>query len=138
MPHKEYFKNLVDNLDISDENKFESAINRGMQSNSIINTFISDLMDKISIKTNELKLLDKNDKNKIDNIKFEIEKAIIVYEKFLYKLKENNWDFQTMGCNLESMKIPEYIANDLWQLQKKFDIKFINSTRFRRLLWSPI
>jgi len=124
MPHKEYFKNLVDNLEISDEKEFESAINRGMQSNSIMNTFILDLMNKLSIKTNELKLVDKNDKNKIDNVKLEIEKAIIVYEKFLYKLKENNWNFQTVGCNLESMKIPENITNDLWQLQKKFDINF--------------
>ena len=120
IPYKEYFSNLINNPSITDENEFEAATIKSMQSNSIINKFIEELFDKLGEKTFELKNVDKNDKTTIENIKREIESYVQVYVKYMYMLKKNEWEFH----NLHEMEMPEYITERLWQLQKNLDIVF--------------
>ena len=120
LPYKEYFNNLVNNRSIIDENEFELATIRSMQSNGIINKFVQDLFDKIAEKAFQLKNVDKNDKITINNIKQQIENLISIYIRYLYTLKKNEWEFN----NLTSIQMPEYIKENLWQLQKNFDIVF--------------
>ena len=120
IPYKEYFSNLINNPSITDENEFEAATIRSMQSNGIINKFIEELFDKLGEKTFELKNVDKNDKTTIESIKREIESYVQVYVKYMYMLKKNEWEFH----NLHAMEMPEYIRENIWQLQKNLDIEF--------------
>ena len=120
IPYKEYFSNLINNPSITDENEFETATIKSMQSNGIINKFIEELFDKLGEKTFELKNVDKNDKATIESIKKEIESYVQVYVKYMYMLKKNEWEFH----NLHAMEMPEYIRENIWQLQKNLDIEF--------------
>ena len=49
-----------------------------------------------------------------------MECLVIIYEKYLYKLKQNDWNFY----NLSEIKLPEELLEDLWQVQKSFNINF--------------
>ena len=120
IPFKEYFSNLINNPSITNENDFENATIKSMQSNSIINKFIEELFDKLGEKTFELKNIDKNNKVDIENVKKEIENFVEIYVKYMYMLKKNEWQFH----NLHEMEMPEYITERLWQLQKNLDIVF--------------
>lgn len=120
IPFRQYLKDLVNNPRIFNEDAFESATIRSMQSNGIIREFVDNLIEKISEKTYQFKEIDKNDKEGIQTLKAEIESLVIIYEKYLYKLKENDWNFY----NLSSMKLPDEYLEDLWQVQKSFDITF--------------
>lgn len=120
IPYKEYFSNLINNPNITDANEFETATIKSMQSNSIINKFIEELFDKLGEKTFELKNTDKNDKATIESIKKEIESYVQVYVKYMYTLKKNQWEFH----NLHAMEMPEYIRENIWQLQKDLDVEF--------------
>jgi hypothetical protein len=118
IPFKQYLKDLVNNPRIFDENAFESATIRSMQSNGIIREFVSNLIEKISEKTYKFKSIDENDKEGIQALKLKVESLVIIYEKYLYKLKENGWNF----AGLHEMMLPEDIMEDLWQIQKDFDL----------------
>ena len=120
IPYKEYFNNLIENPEISDTEEFESAVLRSMQSNGVMRKFVDGICEKIGDKTFELKNVDKDDKENIENSQQEIEKLVTVYEKYMYALKQNDWDFN----NLNEMKIPEDVKENLWQQQKRLDIVF--------------
>ena len=120
IPFRQYLKDLVDNPRIFNDNVFESAVIRSMQSNGIIKEFIENLIDKINQKLFEFKSLDKNDKETAQTLKSELENLLVIYEKYLYKLKENDWNFG----NFYEMKLSDDVMEDLWQIQKKFDITF--------------
>ena len=120
IPYKEYFSNLVINPSITDEAEFEAATIKSMQSNSIINKFVDELFDELGKKAFELKNVDKADKLTIERIQQEIQKLVEVYVKYIYMLKKNEWEFN----NLHSIEIPEYIMENLWQIQKNLDIIF--------------
>ena len=120
IPYKEYFKTLINNPQITDQAEFESAVIRSMQSNRVMREFVENLCDKVGEKAFELKNTDKNNKEQIENIKQEIEKMVSVYVKYMYTLKENQWNFS----DLHAMKMPEYVTENLWQQQKRLDVTF--------------
>jgi len=120
IPFRQYLRDLVVNPKIFNEDAFELATKRSMESNGIIKEFVENLIEKISEKTYQFNSIDKNDKERIQTLKLEIENLVIIYEKYLYKLKENGWDFY----NLNSLQLPEEYLEDLWQVQKSFDITF--------------
>jgi len=120
IPYNEYFNNLINNPLITDENQFEAAAIRSMQSNGIIRKFIEQLFEKLYMKSFELKKVDKNDRIKIESTKKEIESLITIYEKYLYVLKKHQWNFS----DLNAIKIPEDIKENLWQQQRRLDIVF--------------
>ena len=120
IPYKEYFKNLINDPQITDQAEFESAVLRSMESNRVMREFVENLCEKIGDKTFELKNTDKNDKDKIAKVKQEIEKMVDVYVRYMYTLKENEWDFS----DLHAMKMPEYVTDNLWQQQKRLDVVF--------------
>ena len=95
-----------------------------MQRNGIVIKFIEDIFEKISSKNYERKSVNKEDLIKIEQIKPEIEKLINIYTKYLYILKTNGWDFDTIGVDLNSVKMPDDIKEDLWQVQKQFNFNF--------------
>ena len=68
----------------------------------------------------KIELVDKNDKDTIEKTKGDIEKLVTVYEKYMYELKENQFNFS----DLETMKMPEYLKEMLWQQEKELDIVF--------------
>ena len=119
-PHKAYFNSLANNPKVQSKERFDAAIQRSMQSNRLMREFVSSLRDKISEKTFALKNTDKEDKENIQKLKSEIEDTVAIYQKYLYSLKDNRWDFS----NLHEMTIPEDVKEDLWQQQKRLDITF--------------
>ena len=120
VPYNEYFNSLVDNPDITDIEQFKSAVSRSMESNRVMNKFIDSISEKIGEKTFELTKVDKQDRQRIQSIKKDIEKIVSVYERYMYELKENEWDFS----DLHSKQLPDEIKEDLWQQQKRLDIEF--------------
>mgnify|MGYP007119987139 FL=1 len=48
LPHGKYFDALAESLTITDEEQFETAVARSMQSNRIMRDFTSNLVGKIS------------------------------------------------------------------------------------------
>ena len=120
IPFANYLNKLADNPVLFDEKSFENAVARCMQSNGIMNDFVDKINRRLSEKTYEFRSIDKSNTDKIQSTKNEIEQLVSVYEKFLYKLKENDWSFS----NLNRMKIDEQIYDDLWKIQKNFDIVF--------------
>jgi len=119
-PSREYLMSLIDNLEIQNYDEFKAAVTGSMQLNKNMVDFVDGLCEKINSKAFELKNVDKNDKENIELIKQEIEKSIEVYERYMYELKENQWDFS----NLSSMKISEETMDKLSQEQKRLDIQF--------------
>ena len=124
IPFKEYFENLLETQVIINEKEFEEATIRSMQSNGLIKTFINGLIDKITEKVYEFKTIDKNNKEKFESTKQEVENLINIYEKYLYTLKNNGWEFTSIGFDVESLKIPEDVQSMLWKIQKNNDTTF--------------
>lgn len=120
IPYTEYFNNLITNPTIDNPDEFEAATIKSMQSNGVMRKFIEDLSDKIGEKAFELKNTDIKDVEKIKTIKKEIENSMSVYQKYMYTLKDNQWDFS----DIDVMKMPEYVKENLWKQQKRLDIVF--------------
>ena len=62
LPHEKYFDALDESLTITDEEQFETAVARSIQSNQIMRDFTSNLVGKISGAVHELKGMDGVDK----------------------------------------------------------------------------
>ena len=120
-PFKEYFENLISTHTIADEKEFEQAVLRSMESNGLIQIFVNNLVNEITKKSHAFKTLEPSE---IENAKKEIEDLVNIYEKYLYTLKENGWSFDSIGFDVDSLKIPEDVTDQLWQAQKKHDITF--------------
>ena len=121
IPFNEYFDSLIENPEITDEGQFQDATIRSMQSNKVMRKFVEKLFDKVGEKAFQLKKTDKNDRAQVDAVKKEIEKMVSVYVKYMYTLKENDWDFRN---DINDMGMPEYITENLWQQQKRLDTVF--------------
>ena len=100
LPNEKYFDALAESLTITDEEQFETAVARSMQSNRIMRDFTSNLVGKISGAVHELKNMTEVDKEGINNQKQKIENLVGLYERYLYTLKEQGWDFN--GADNES------------------------------------
>lgn len=124
IPFNQYLDGLVDSPIIEDEQQFLDAVMRSMQSNSVMEKFINKLTEKIGQKVFEFKTIDKNDKTKVEAAKSEIEQLVGLYQKFLYTLKANGWNFQTIGLGVEGMKLDDSVSMGLWRIQKNYDIEF--------------
>ena len=124
IPFNQYLDGLVDRPIIEDEQQFLDAVMRSMQSNSVMEKFINKLTEKIGQKVFEFKTIDKNDKTKVEAAKSEIEQLVGLYQKFLYTLKANGWNFQTIGLGVEGMKLDDSVSMGLWRIQKNYDIEF--------------
>ena len=123
-PFKNYFKNLAKYPNITDQKEFEEATIRSMQSNGLIKNFMFDIKSEIATKTADLKSTSKDNQEQVSKIKAEIEQLIVVYQKYLYELKKNQWNFKTIGNDIESMKIPQDVSDNLWRIQKEYGITF--------------
>ena len=121
IPFNEYFNQLIENPEITDEEQFQDAVIRSMQSNKVMRNFVEKLCDKVGEKAFQLKKTDINDKAQVESVKQEIEKMVAVYVKYMYTLKENDWDFRN---DINDMSMPEYITENLWQQQKRLDTTF--------------
>ena len=121
IPFNEYFDSLIENPEIVDEEQFQDAVVRSMQSNRVMRKFVEKLCDKVGEKTFQLKNTDKSDNTQIESVKQEIEKMVSVYVKYMYSLKENGWDFRN---DINDMSMPEYITENLWQQQRRLDTTF--------------
>jgi hypothetical protein len=95
-----------------------------MQSNTVIQDFLGNLTDKIGEKVYSFRTIDSDNKKEVEERKNEIEQLVYVYERFLYKLKEERWNFKTIGFDVASMKLPEGVYDRLWKLQKEYGISF--------------
>ena len=121
IPFNEYFDSLIENPEITDEGQFKEATIRSMQSNKVMRNFVEKLCDKVGEKAFQLKKTDINDKEQLESVKQEIEKMVSVYVKYMYTLKENDWDFRN---DINDMSMPEYITENLWQQQRRLDTVF--------------
>ena len=124
IPFNQYLDGLISNPIVDDEQKFEDAVFRSMQSNSVMEKFINNLINEIAQKAFEFKSIDSNDKDSIEKAKVNIEQLVQLYEKFLMSLKTNGWSFNEYGLNVESMMLPEQVQMNLWRIQKNYDIEF--------------
>lgn len=79
IPYKEYLNNLIANPTISDNQQFEDAVIRSMQSNGIMKNFTSSLVEKISEATYGFKRIEKTDIISINNQKQKVENLVNVY-----------------------------------------------------------
>lgn len=124
VPYKEYLNNLIINPNISDVQQFEDAVVRSMQSNGIMRDFTSRLIEEISKATYEFKHIEKTDLVNIQNQKQKTENLINIYVRYLYELKKQEWTFSGPGNNIGLEMISTDMLEDLWQVQKQFDITF--------------
>lgn len=124
LPHEKYFDALDESLTITDEEQFETAVARSMQSNRIMRDFTSNLVGKISGAVHELKGMDGVDKEGINNQKQKIEKLVGLYERYLYTLKEQGWNFN--GADNESgiETIGYDTLDEMARVQRQFDVTF--------------
>ena len=124
IPYKEYLTNIIKNPFIYDEKQFEEAVLKSMQSNKLMVDFITEIINKISEKTYEIKNLNKDDISNINKLKNQLEQLVILYQRYLYKLKEHSWDFQNLSGGLEAMKIPSEVKEILWKFERNNNITF--------------
>ena len=124
IPFNQYLDGLISNPVVEDEQQFEDAVFRSMQSNSVMEKFINNLINKISQKVFDFKSIDSNDKDSVEKAKAEIEQLVALYEKFLMSLKTNGWSFNEYSLSVESMMLPEQVQMNLWRLQKNYGIEF--------------
>lgn len=124
LPHGKYFDALAESLTITDEEQFETAVARSMQSNRIMRDFTSNLVGKISGAVHELKNMTQEDKEGINNQKQKIENLVGLYERYLYTLKEQGWDFN--GADNESgiETIGYDTLDEMARVQRQFDVTF--------------
>lgn len=123
-PYKEYFNNLIANPNIADNQQFEDAVIRSMQSNEIMREFTLRLVEEISKATYGFKHIEKNDIEKINNQKQKIENLVNVYVRYLYALKSYGWVFYGPGNYIGLEMISSAMVKDLWQVQKYFNLTF--------------
>jgi len=124
IPYKEYLNNLIANPTISDNQQFEDAVIRSMQSNGIMKNFTSSLVEKISEVTYGFKNIEKTDITNINNQKQKLENLVNVYVRYLYELKNHDWTFYGSGNDIGLEMISSDMLEDLWQVQKQFDLTF--------------
>lgn len=124
IPYREYLNNLIANPTISDNQQFEDAIIRSMQSNGIMKDFISSLVKKISEATYGFKNIEKTDTVNINNQKQKLENLVNVYVRYLYGLKNQGWTFYGPGNDIGLEMISSDMLDKLWQVQKQFDLTF--------------
>ena len=124
IPSEEYFSALAANPTISDEQQFENAVIRSIQSNRVMKEFTTDLVDKISRVTTDFKNIDETDTASINNQKQQLENLVGVYEKYLYALKSHGWDFN--GADNESgIEMISYdTLDDMMRVQSQFGLTF--------------
>jgi len=122
-PHKDYLNSLIENPNLYNDQQFEDAVIRSMQSNRIISNFTQNIVEKISEKAYTFKNIDPTDQASINNQKQQLEKLVFIYEKYLYTLKSNQWEFN--GPAYDSVtRIDEDTINKISQVQKNYDITF--------------
>lgn len=123
-PHEQYFDALAESLTITDEEQFEAAVARSIQSNRIMRDFTSNLVGRISGAVHELKGMAGVDKEGINNQKQKIEKLVGLYERYLYTLKEQGWNFN--GADNESgIEMIGYdTLDEMARVQRQFDVTF--------------
>lgn len=124
IPYREYLNGLVANPNISDNQQFENAVIRSMQSNDLMKEFTSGLVREVFKTIQEFKHIEKTDMVNIQNKKQKIEKLINVYVKYLYELRNRGWTFYGSGHDISIEMINRDILDNLWQIQKQFDITF--------------
>ena len=124
IPFKDYLNGLISNPHIEDEKQFENAVNQSMQSNGIMRNFVEKLIEAISAEVRAFNYIDKNDKNKVSSQKQRVESLINLYTKYLYTLKNNEWSFGGYGTGIGVDMIDSDTLEELWQVQKEFDITF--------------
>ena len=120
----EYLNDIIKNLSISEENTFENAIIKGMQSKQILKQFMESLKTKINDEIFKMKTIDKKDYIKIEEVKVVIEKLIAIYQKMLYILKKHNYNFQTYDVGYDAIMLSEETISQLWQLEREKNISF--------------
>jgi len=124
IPYKEYLNNLITNPNIFDTQQFEDATIRSMQSNSIMKNFTTNLIEEISKETYVFKKIETTDTANIEKQKQRIENLINIYVRYLYNLKSHGWTFYGSGNNIGLEMISSDMLEDLWQVQKNFDLTF--------------
>ena len=124
IPYKEYLNNLITNPNISDNNQFEDAVIRSMESNGIMRDFTTNLVEEISKATYEFKNIEKTDVVNIQKQKQRVENLMNVYIRYLYELKSHEWTFSGAGNNIGLEMISSEMLEDLWRVQKQFDLTF--------------
>lgn len=124
LPHEKYFDALAESLTITDEEQFEAAVARSIQSNRIMRDFTSNLVGRISGAVHELENMAGVDKEGINNQKQKIEKLVGLYERYLYTLKEQGWNFN--GADNESgIEMIGYdTLDEMARAQRQFDVTF--------------
>jgi len=124
IPYKEYLASLITNPNITDSQQFEDAVIQSMKSNGIMKNFTNALVEEISKQTYNFKNIDKVDAQAIQMQKQKIENLINVYVKYLYAIKKQDFTFFAEGNYFSVEKITEEMLEDLWQVQKNFNITF--------------
>ena len=124
IPYKEYLNNLINNPVIVDYKQFEDAVVRSMQSNGIMRSFATKIVEEISSATYGFKNIAPTDVEKIAIQKNRLESLVNVYVRFLYELKKNDWVFSGAGSNIGLQIIDSDMLDDISQVQKRFDIQF--------------
>ena len=124
IPHKDYLNNLLENPTISDKQQFENSVVRSMESNGLMRNFTSNLVEKISEATYAFKRIPKDHKTAIEQQKQKLESLVNVYIRYLYELKKHDWTFQGPGNNIGLEMISSEMLEDIWQVQKEFNITF--------------
>ena len=124
IPYKEYLNNLIDNPTISDNQQFENAVIRSMESNGIMKNFTSSLVEKISEATYGFRKIEKTNTISINSQKQKLENLVNVYVRYLYELKNHDWAFYGSGNDIGLEMISSDMLEDLWQVQKQFDLTF--------------
>lgn len=121
IPYKEYLNSLIVNPAISNNQQFEDAAVRSMESNQIMKDFTSKIVEEISEVIYEFNNIEKTDIVNVNKQKQKLENLVNVYVKYLYGLKNHGWDFGT-GIDIGLDMIDGDMLNDLWQVQKEFDL----------------
>ncbi len=124
IPYKEYLASLIANQNIIDNKQFEDAVIQSMKSNAIMKNFTNSLVEEISKETYAFKNIDKADIQTIQGQKQKIENLINIYVKYLYEIKKQDFTFFAEGNYFSIEKITDEMLEDLWQVQKNFNITF--------------
>jgi hypothetical protein len=124
IPFNQYLDSLISNPVITDEQRFEDAVFRSMQSNGVMEKFVNNLINEISQKVFDFKMIDYNNKSSVEKAKVEIEQLVNLYVKYLMSLKTNGWNFDGYSLSAESMMLPDQVQMNLWRIQKNYGIQF--------------
>ena len=119
-PYGEYLNSVIYDPNIFNIEQFEQATIQSIRSNQLMKNFTSKLVEEISSVIYKFKNIEQADLESIKTLKLRIEYLFNVYVKYLYKLKECNYDFNNFCIE----RINEDILESLWQVQKRFNIIF--------------